>query len=247
MAEISYDHAAVPVREALTAAHARAWRRLAAPGTWLTGAERVAVMAEVRQAPHCALCRERKAALSPYAVDGAHDHLGALPDVQVEVIHRVLSDPARLTPGWFAGVIGDGFAVERYVETIGVLAQTVAVDTFARGVGIAPLPLPVPVDGEPSGYRPNGLRQEAAWVPWLTPETVEESERGLIPQDRPPANIRRAMSLVPAEALGFFDIVEAQYLAGREMTRFDQQFRAITHAQIELVAGRVSALNGCVY
>ena len=110
MAEISYDHAAVPVREALTAAHARAWRRLAAPGTWLTGAERVAVMAEVRQAPHCALCRERKAALSPYAVDGAHDHLGALPDVQVEVIHRVLSDPARLTPGWFAGVIGDGFA-----------------------------------------------------------------------------------------------------------------------------------------
>ena len=247
MTEVSYEHAGVPVRPALTEAHRRAWRRLAAPGTWLTGAERVAVMAEVRNVSGCALCRERAAALSPYAVDGAHDDLGALPAAQVEVIHRVVSDPGRLTPDWFRGVTGDGLAVNRYVETIGVLAQTVAIDTFARGIGIEPLALPEPQAGEPSGYRPEGLVQEDAWVPWLTAETVTEAERALFPPDRPVANIRRAMSSVPAEAIGFFDIVEAQYLAGREMTRFDQQFRAITHAQIELVAGRVSALNGCVY
>ena len=247
MSELTYEQAPVPVRDALTAAHRRAWARLAAPGTWLTGAERTAIMAEVRHVPQCALCRQQKAALSPYAIDGAHNHLGALPEVQVDVIHRVISDPGRLTPDWFASVTGDRLSVERYVETIGVLAQTVAIDTFARGIGQDPLPLPKPVAGEPSGYRPEGIRQEEAWVPWLTPETVNEAERQLMPRDRPVANIRRAMSLVPAEALGFFDIVEAQYLAGREMRDFEHEFRAINHAQIELVAGRVSALNGCVY
>lgn len=247
MTELSYEHAGLPVRDALTAAHRRAWARLAAPGSWLSGAERVAVMAEVRNAGRCALCARRKAALSPYAIDGAHDHLGDLPEAQVEVIHRVMSDPGRLTPDWFAGVTGDALSVERYVETIGVLAQTVAIDTFARGAGLDPWPLPEPQAGEPTGYRPEGLRQEEAWVPWLTAETVTEAERALFPKDRPVANIRRAMSLVPAEAIGFFDIVEAQYLAAPEMNAFDKEFRAINHAQIELVAGRVSAINGCVY
>lgn len=247
MNQPSYEQAHLPVRDALTAAHRRAWARLAAPGSWLSGAERVAVMAEVRNVGHCGLCARRKAALSPFAVDGAHDHLGALPEVQVEVIHRVISDPGRLTPDWFAGVTGDRLSVERYVETVGVLAQTVAIDTFARGIGAAPWPLPEPQPGEPTGYRPEGVRQEDAWVPWLTAETVTEAERALFPVGRPVANIRRAMSLVPAEAIGFFDIVEAQYLAGPEMNAFDQEFRAINHAQIELVAGRVSAINGCVY
>ncbi len=31
------------------------------------------------------------------------------------------------------------------------------------------------------------------------------------------------------------------------MRDFATEYRAISHAQIELVAGRVSSLNGCVY
>src|SRR3989475_13047015 len=88
MQDISYRAALVPVRDDFAAAHTRFWKRLASPGAWWTGAERVAIAAEVRQARHCALCQARKAALTPAAVQGRHDHLGALPDAAVDVIHR---------------------------------------------------------------------------------------------------------------------------------------------------------------
>ena len=52
------------IRPDLTAAHDRVWHGLAGPGTWLSGAERVDVARELRAAPDCALCRERKEALS---------------------------------------------------------------------------------------------------------------------------------------------------------------------------------------
>ena len=60
MQDISYSAAFVPVRDDFTAAHTRFWKRLASPGAWWTGAERVAIAAEVRQARHCALCQARR-------------------------------------------------------------------------------------------------------------------------------------------------------------------------------------------
>jgi len=41
--------------------------------------------------------------------------------------------------------------------------------------------------------------------------------------------------------------VEHQYLGGLAMRDFAREYRAISHAQIELVAARVSAINGCEY
>jgi len=41
--------------------------------------------------------------------------------------------------------------------------------------------------------------------------------------------------------------VTNQCLPPAAMRDFDNEYRAIDHAQIELVAGRVSALNQCVY
>jgi hypothetical protein len=55
------------------------------------------------------------------------------------------------------------------------------------------------------------------------------------------------MSLVPEEAHGFFDLVEAQYIPGPAMRDFTREYRAISHPQIELLAGRVSAINRCEY
>ena len=50
MQDISYSAALVPVRDDFAAAHTRFWKRLSSPGAWWTGAERVAIAAEVRQA-----------------------------------------------------------------------------------------------------------------------------------------------------------------------------------------------------
>ena len=61
------------------------------------------------------------------------------------------------------------------------------------------------------------------------------------------ANIRRALSLAPEEAYAWFQLVETQYLLGKWMRDFANEYRAITHAQIELIAGRVSVLNQCFY
>jgi hypothetical protein len=242
-----YVSAPMEIRDDLAAAHARAWERIGRPGTWWDAARRVAIAAETRHAPSCALCRRRKAALSPAAIGGRHDSLGGLPEAVVEVVHRVRTDPGRLAERWFDDAIAGRLTEEEYVETVSVLAHVVAVDTMARGLGLDPPPLPRAQPGAPSRYRPAGARPGGAWLPWIEPPDLTEREAGLYPQGRPAANIMKAMSLVPDEVRGFFDLVSHQYQGSREMRDFSREYRAIDHAQIELLAARVSALNQCLY
>ena len=247
MNQAPYEAAPIGVRDDLAAAHRRALDHIARPGAWWEGARRVALMAEARQALRCGLCRERKDALSPASVSGAHDSLGALPETAVEVVHRIRTDPGRLTRGWYDGVIRSGLMPEQYVEIVSVVAHGVALDTFARGIGMSPLPLPRPIDGGPSRHRPPGAKPGPAWVPWIEPQDLTETEADIYPRGRAPANIHKAMSLVPAEVKSFFDLCEHHYLGPLEMRDFGREYRAITHAQIELLAARVSALNRCFY
>src|SRR5215510_12382439 len=125
----------IAIRGDLAAAHDRAWERIGRPGTWWDGAARVAIAAETRHASSCRLCRRRKEALSPAAIEGTHDSLGALSEVVVEVVHRVRTDPGRLSERWFRGVIAAGLSEEQYVETISIVAHLVAIDTMAGGLG----------------------------------------------------------------------------------------------------------------
>ena len=241
----TYESADMPIREAILDAHRNAWRRIARPGSWFDGPTRLAIAAESRNAPGCALCAERKAALSPYGIDGAHESLGGLPEAVVEIVHRIVTDPARLRRQWYDGILADGLADTEYVEIVGVVCSTVSVDTFARAMGMPAPDLPAPEPGAPSRRRPPGVKPGHAWVPWIAPEDVTEAEADLY--DHGASNIRRALMSVPDEQRGFFDLAHAQYLSGPEITDFTTDYRAITRAQIELIAGRVSALNQCVY
>jgi hypothetical protein len=234
-----------PVRAELVGAHARVWDRLARAGTWLDGRTRVRVAAETRNAPGCALCSRLEAVLSPYAVEGTHDARGELPDNWIEMIHRIVADPGRLTHAWYRRMLASGITDAEYVEIVSVIAHVTAIDTFARGLGIPVPALPAPLPGTPSRYRPAEARQHEAWAP-----NIAWHEHGPNEADYfagPPANIRRALSLVPDEARSFFDLVAHQYLPGPVMRDFGREYRAITHAQIELLAGRISAINQCVY
>jgi hypothetical protein len=242
-----YADAPVPIRDDLAAAHACAWARLGSPGTWWDGGERVAIAAETRHAPSCDLCCRRKEALSPAAIEGRHDRLGDLPESAVEVVHRVCTDPVRLTERWFRDVIAAGLGDGQYLEIVSIVAHVVAIDTMARGLGLDPLPLPEANPGPLSRYRPAGAKPGGAWIAWLEPTDLSEAEAGLYPAGPPPANIRKAMSLVPDEARSFFDLVSHQYQGPLEMRDFACEYRAISHAQIELLAARVSALNQCLY
>lgn len=245
MAALSFDAAPAPVRDDMRAALPQVWSDIGGPGTWLTAERRVAIAAEARNAADCALCAERKAALSPYAVTGVHDSLGELPDAFVEVVHRVATDPGRLSRAWHDDAIAAGMTKGEYVETIGVLACTVGVDTFHRGIGMAAPDLPEPAPGEPTRYTPPGLEEELAWVPMIDPDRVGPEEAALYAGGT--AHILRSLTSVPDASRTFFRMVHVLYQNDQQMLDFATEYRAITHAQIELIAGRVSALNQCVY
>jgi hypothetical protein len=246
MTEISYAHAPISVREDLTAAHRRAWHRLAHAGNWWTGAERVAIAAEVRQARHCKLCAVRKNSLSPHTIEGVHDRDSTLPETAVDVIHRVTTDPRRLTKAWFDRTMATrDISDAQYVEIIGEVVAIVSIDSFCWGLGVPLHPLPEPAPGEPSRHRPATARQEAAWVPMIPAADATGTEADLWQVDRT-ANVIRALSLVPDAVRQLLDLSDAHYIAMENFMDLTWG-RSLSRAQTELIAGRVSALRECFY
>ena len=241
-----FDYGAAAVRDDIRDAHRRLWEHLRAPGTWWSGAERVAIAAEARQADDCRLCAARKNALSPAAVPGEHAGGGALPANVVEVIHRVRTDPARLSRPWFDAVIAGGPAAPAYVEVVAIVTMVTGIDYFARALGVAPFPLPEPLSGEPSRYTPPSATTGTAWVPMIAPEDAAGPEADLYPPAAMIPNIVRALSAVPAEARALQMLSASHYLPVEQILDPTAR-RALERTQMELVAARVSALNQCFY
>ena len=242
----SFEPQHLTVRAGLDRELKRAWQRLAAPGTWWSGEQRLAIAREARHAPFCALCAQRREALSPFAIKGHHDSLGRLSDPMVDIVHRLVTDAGRLTKTWLNSQLDAGVSEEEYVETIGVVAMITALDTFDAALGLPLRELPAAQPGTPNRHRPAGVKRDLAWVLTVAPEdlTAADPDPYTIHGNK---NIHRALSLVPQEVINFFDLDVELYLMDLEIRDFDHEFRALTHPQIELLAGRVSSLNGCYY
>jgi hypothetical protein len=246
MTTIDVDGEAMPIRPALAEALEVAWQRLASPGTWWTGAERLAIATECRHASACSLCKARKGDLSPYARTGDHDAATDLLPEAVEAIHRLTTDASRITSRWVRELSDGPLGEERYVEIVGIAATITALDTFDRALGRPMRPLPAPIPGAPTRHRPRGARRDLAAVATLAPEAIEAGDPNPYPLHGD-KNIHRALSLVPQEVVNFFDLDVELYLKDHEIRDFAVEPRAITHRQIELVAARASALNRCYY
>jgi len=246
MIDISYGPSAFPVRQDLMAAHRRAWQRLARPGDWWTGAERVAIAAEVRNAWHCPLCNARKAALSPYTIQGTHHALGELPLAAIDVVHRIVTDPGRLTQTWFAKTMGSHEITDgQYVEIVDVIVSVVSIDSFCRGIGVPLHPLSEAEPAGPSRYRPATARMESAWVPMIPVDGATGAEADLWGPGRV-GNVIRALSLVPNAVRQLMDLSDAHYIPRERIMDFTCG-RSLSRPQMELIAGRVSSLRGCFY
>lgn len=241
-----FDYAglSLPIPEEMRAAHRGAWQRLAAPGAWWTGAEHVALAAEVRAARECALCHERKAALSPHAVAGEHEATAALPAAAVDAVHRITTDPGRLTKSWYEKTLAAGLSDGHYVELVGVVVTIVNLDALHRALGAPLEPLPEPVAGEPSGARPPS-EQGGAWVPWIDLGSAEA--RDLYGGPPRVANVLRALSLVPDAARQLQELSAVHYLPMDKVADPRAGLPSLSRPQMELIAGRVSALNECFY
>ena len=122
----------------------------------------------------------------------------------MEVIHRVASDPGRVTYTWLKKILAGGIPDTHYVEMVGIIAQVTAIDTFTGALGFEPYPLPEPEDGEPSRYRPAEARVTDAWVPTIVWEEAGPNEADFMSGSG--SNIRRALTLVPDEARSFFGL-----------------------------------------
>ncbi len=246
MSAVSFAGADLPIRDDLLEAHERAWAAIARPGTWLTGKQRGAAAAEIRHAAGCALCARIKAALSPNAVPGTHDSMGELPPAEVELVHRVVNDPGRLSESWLQSVLARGLSDGEYVEIVGLIAMVMVLDTCHRALGLAERALPAPVAGEPSRYRPAGAKKMAAWLPLVEPEDATEADGPMYPSPKV-GYIYRGLSLVPQSLRDYWALANEHYLPGQYVYQFDKSIRAISRPQTEILAARVSSMHQCVY
>ena len=132
--------------DAFDALRAREWDRLAAPGTWLTGAERVRIATEARRAM-------RGGPPEP------------LPPVIVEAAHRVAVAAATIRPADLERWAAEGLDEWSYVELVGIVGRLSALDVAAFGLGRPAADLPDARRGDPSKIRAEGASTSDGWVP----------------------------------------------------------------------------------
>ena len=184
----------LPIRDDLVAArmHLRGIVCLKA-GTWLTAERRVAVAAEARQAWVCAFCQLQKEALTPNSVTGTHTSLGLLADVEVELVHRIVSDPGRLSEAWYGSIIEQGLSRRNILRLRAWSPLPSWRIPLPSGSVLKRSPLPSPQGEAPSNYHSPGAKKEAAWVPIIEPEDAVDSDGMLYPSNKV-GYIHRALS-----------------------------------------------------
>ena len=246
---IDYRNTGIAVRGDIIVSQTRAWQSLGAPGTWWTGAERVAIAREVRAARRCAGCVERKAALSPYSVLATHSAATDLRPAVIDAVHRVVTDPGRLSRRWVNDVVAIGISDAQLVELVSVVCTVMLIDDFARAIGAYAPPLPAPVAGDPSRRRPAEAIDEGYFVPTIPYAVGQRPELGLYEAAPFMPNVGRGLSLVPDAMRTARDLMLAHYMKYEEVaTGWEPPHdRPITRSQMELVASRTSAKNDCFY
>ncbi len=226
------DH--LPLSQELRNNHAQAWEQIASPGDFFSARDRIEMVRIAREAVTCPLCEARKAALSPRAVDGMHASRSSLASVIVDMIHRLRTDPGRLTRSWFDQVTVE-ISKQEYVEIVSVVNSSVIIDTLHNAIGLGVPALPLAKSGRARKNYNTETVEAGAWVPILASDGAM-ADTGL-PQV---PNIARSLGLVPSALDLFFTTFRPHY-ALKDIPL------SISQAQAEFVASRVSSMNECFY
>ncbi|GMQ86791.1 MAG: hypothetical protein BMS9Abin07_2388 [Acidimicrobiia bacterium] len=157
--------APISIRAEILEAFRNEWAFLSAPGTWWSGAERVAIAAEARRAM------------------SGEPHGADLPDPVVRVVRAVAADSPLITAEWVGNLEDEGIALPAYVEIIGIVARLSAVDLFHIALGMALEVLPEPQPGEASRTPPpSDVAAGRSFVPMRRPAGVTHST-SLVPAE----------------------------------------------------------------
>ncbi len=146
-----HESSGLEIRPDLTAAHAHVWEKLAAPGTWWNGAERLAMAEVVRTA------LDDPDPTPPWvsaSSSGRVAHNPALSSQLQDAVYRLTRHAGTLTEDWYLSM-RDATAIthQQWVEVIDVVISVASVLRFAQLTGIDRPEFPTALDGEP-------LRQE---------------------------------------------------------------------------------------
>lgn len=236
-----YSASPFAVRSDLDACHAIAITSFSSPGTWFSGRERREVVALAR----------RCCARLGFEVAGFVDEVQnvALPSGAVELIDRVSCESEKIGNSFYRNALSKGLTAEQYVEIVGLVTRASSIDTFSRALGLSMSLLAPAKEGEPSKRTPKAAVLDHAWVPTIPGGAKGGEEAAALYGDEDfVPNILSALSLVPGEASSVMELGQVQYLSMDDFQNFkfyrDEQF---DRSQLELVAGRISALNNCFY
>ena len=237
-----YESSQYHVPTALEDVHQKQFAALGEPGTWYTGAQRLAIAAEARAACCTAGFQDS---------DGGSDALrdaAELTPVTRRVTSQLAANPQAFEHPLYQQAIEEGLTDAEWVEIVGLVSRITNFDMFARGIGAEVAPLPAAQPGEPDRQRPDNATEEGAWVPSI-PNGKRGGAIGLeLYGDRFLPFLFRAMSLIPAELRTHIELETAQYMPLDRFFDFSyQHHEGLTRAQVEVIAGRVSAINECFY
>jgi len=236
-----YSDSNYKVRKDLDKVHENQFKNLGKPGSWGSGAQRIAIASQVREA-----CYEKGIQERPGHSSDHDDTI--LPDVAKSLINKLSTSPKDFLEDSYTEAIDGGLTNEEYVEIVGIVSRVTDMDIFARGIGVELRPLPEPKDGLPARDRPLEAKQELAWVPTIP----SHPEGGKLAEDLfgtgHKAYIMRALSLVPNENRMHMELENIQYLPVKNILIADYQHHdGLSRAQSEVVAGRISAFNECFF
>jgi len=223
-----------------------AWQRLGAPGTWLTGEQKLAIARATRASWTCTGCDARKDALSPYAPAPDHDATEDLDDAWVQIVHFVTRDSGRMTKRAIDDALASSILVDELVELFDTAIMTQTMDSFALGIGLPQVDLPHVSPGAPDRIRRETVADGPGWVPTVAPEDASADFADFYADDFV-FNIRRALTLIPREARRHWALARELYLEDPRYPELQGLDRSINRAQMEFLAARSSALLGCYY
>ena len=243
--ESSHQHSGLAVRSDLTAAHAHVWEKLAAPGTWWSGSERVAVAEVVR------LALDDSDPIPPWE---SASKSGRLPGDSVisselqDAVYRLAVHAGTLTEEWYQKMRDStGVTPQQWVEIIEITVSVVSVFRFAQIAGISRPDFPEVLEGQPTRQAQPSKPAKHHWVPVVHLEDVTPELAPFYDGLPAVAPVVRALSSVPSAMDTLATLGGAQYIPLREMIDLNWPRGTLSRRQIELVAGRLSAHRECFY
>jgi hypothetical protein len=166
------------------------WSRLASPGTWLTGQQRVDLAQQARAAHQ-----------------GTSITTTSLAAPMTEAARLLSADAAAARGPWVQALYDADLDPLEYVEILGVVARLNAIDTFLFGVGHPERPLPTPIAGDPTLQLVDGADFNGAWAPTVGPAGAPSSLTAIDAERVAMFDIHSAFYL-SLEQMGQMDIVK---------------------------------------